>query len=517
MFRVFLNKWVLIIISALAFSFSFPPVEIPYLSLIALTPLFFWIAGEEKFWRLIGGFVLFWLIFAGIVLSFVFEPFLFGANLFILLGAPVCLFVLRRVLQAKHGVKNISCFIFLALPFVWTIFEYLQAVYAPIPSHIIASGNTLAETFFFPLASLGGLYGLSFVVAVINSILAAVLFYRTNKHFLFFIKIALFVIMTIVVAAHITNYFDTLCKNNDCIKEAQNHIRIATFSVNRTFLNKVSFYEKEFLKKGDVALLLFENYLDERFSELTEELYGKELDLIVLPEWLTEYSLFENDTDTEAKEIFGITNNGTLIRAYSRLARELGVSVLASANTIDINGELFNSEILFDKEGRIIGKYDKTQLVLASEYWPFGDWVPPHWKTTLKYAPNPSFIGLYERQFNSNKTPFSTLKLSDDAVFGAPICLEGQIGASISAFIKNGAKFLINDSSQVWIQFNAKGYRKMTLNTSRILARQYGIAIILGGRESYAGMIDSLGNTNIIFHNQYPHKSFVSELYNDMI
>ena len=113
---------------------------------------------------------------------------------------------------------------------------------------------------------------------------------------------------------------------------------------------------------------------------------GRPIDLIVWPETMFRsplrsfepgYQLPPNVGQT-ADEIVAADSNG-----LAELVNRLGTSVLVGIDRIHFvmdEGEPslrhYNSSALVDREGNIVGTYDKVHLVVFGEYVPFSGWLP---------------------------------------------------------------------------------------------------------------------------------------------
>jgi apolipoprotein N-acyltransferase len=113
---------------------------------------------------------------------------------------------------------------------------------------------------------------------------------------------------------------------------------------------------------------------------------GRPIDLIVWPETMFRSPLrsFEPgyqvppNVGRTADEIVAADSNG-----LAELVSRLGTSVLVGIDRIRFvmdEGEPslrhYNSSVLVDRDGKIVGTYDKVHLVVFGEYVPFSGWLP---------------------------------------------------------------------------------------------------------------------------------------------
>ncbi|RFU64945.1 carbon-nitrogen family hydrolase [Peribacillus glennii] len=93
----------------------------------------------------------------------------------------------------------------------------------------------------------------------------------------------------------------------------------------------------------------------ERVSAKLDELEGQ--DLIVLPEiWATGYFSFDKYTQ-EAEEI-----NGSFVKHFSEKAKKLGAYLHAGSFVEKEGDKFFNTSILFNREGQLVGTSRKIHL-----------------------------------------------------------------------------------------------------------------------------------------------------------
>jgi apolipoprotein N-acyltransferase len=99
---------------------------------------------------------------------------------------------------------------------------------------------------------------------------------------------------------------------------------------------------------------------------------------------------------------------------------------------------LFNSALLSDREGKLVGRYDKQALLAFGEYLPFGD----------------AFPILYEWSPNTGKftagTNFGALEL-DGLELAAHICYEDVLPVLVNELVnEQGADLLVNLTNDAW-------------------------------------------------------------------
>ena len=166
-----------------------------------------------------------------------------------------------------------------------------------------------------------------------------------------------------------------------------------------------------------------------RLRMLTDEAAtnGPKPDLIVWPETATP------DCVTVAGE------SQTLVQDLSRHHVPLLVGTM---DVVDTGGDdllCYNAAILFDAQGKTVGRYDKQHLVPFGEYVPLSGLIP----VLAKLAP-----------MGWNCTPGRTatvLKAGTPPVsFSCLICFEDIMPNLARVAVRNGARLLINQTNDAW-------------------------------------------------------------------
>lgn len=118
---------------------------------------------------------------------------------------------------------------------------------------------------------------------------------------------------------------------------------------------------------------------------------------------------------------------------------------------------LFNSALLSDAEGNVVGRYDKQYLLAFGEYLPFGD----------------TFPSMYEISKNSGKfTPGKTLqplKLGNHEI-ATFICYEDIIPSFVNSIMKNGKPdLLVNITNDAWFGDSTEPWIHLALSKFRAI------------------------------------------------
>jgi apolipoprotein N-acyltransferase len=195
-----------------------------------------------------------------------------------------------------------------------------------------------------------------------------------------------------------------------------------------------------------------------RHLALTRELQrGGDLGLVVWSETSVMSAVSEDKADTQL---------------FNRFTRALGVPTLFGGVLVrEVNDErqyvLFNSALLSNRSGHLVGRYDKQFLLAFGEYLPFGDKFP----ILYKWSPN-----------SGKFTPGSTLAPLplDGHEIATFICYEDINPAFVNSIVNSGSPELLanltndawfGDTTEPWIhlalaQFRAIEHRRFFVRST---------------------------------------------------
>lgn len=119
---------------------------------------------------------------------------------------------------------------------------------------------------------------------------------------------------------------------------------------------------------------------------------------------------------------------------------ELATPLLFGGLTVERQGEIrkpYNSAILADAQGNVLGTYDKNILLALGEYIPFGDMFP----FIYEISPNTSH---FYRGVHQNSLELNGVR------YGALICYEDILPDFVRRHVQQGAEVLVNMTNDAW-------------------------------------------------------------------
>ena len=433
------RDFLLSLLSAILLVLSFPKYNLESLAWFALVPLLYSLEGKSLLQGFILGFITGFLSFVGIIYWIVFAvhtfgnvPFMVSVLVLLLLVGYLSLFFgtfafLSRYLQLRFGSYAI-----MLTPFLWVPLEYLRSfLLTGFPWASLGHSQYLNLP-FIQIADVTGVYGLSFVILLVNVTLYWILHQWSRKTFPI-----REVIITLLIFLSFLIY---------------GYVRMGT--LDRKMLSQPSL--KIGLVQGDIDQSI---KWDESFQRETLDIYEKlslkvaekKPNLIIWPETATpfffqaakEYQPFILDIPkkTDAFLLFG-TPSFKLERGK-------------------VNH--YNSAYLVSPSGEISGKYDKIHLV------PFGEYVP---LSDLLF-----FLGsLGEGIGNFKSGKEITLLRLTQAKFGVLICFEIIFPDLSRRFVKDGADFLVTITNDAWFGETSAPYQHLSMATFRAIENRVFIA-----------------------------------------
>jgi len=399
-FRVLKHKYIVLFLLGGITNLGFAPYYLFFFPLISISALLLFLFKEE---RKIDYFLNGWIFgfgFFGFGLYWISNALLTDDSFFWLV--PFAIILIPSILAIYIGLFSYICcqfkksdpLIFVIISsIVWTIFEILRSyIFTGFPWLLFGYFYGL-NSFMPQLASVVGVFGLSFI-GFITSAIIFILVCSKGK------KVSFFVLVVICLNIFMLIFGYLNLRQNEDFTTSQN-IRIVQPNIQQ--FHNISLSQRLY-------------YLNTLISLSTRDL-PKNTGYIIWPELPLPLYLFNQDT---------------INLLYETIPEE--ISVISNSIRLDNDsGEVFNSSVLLRKK-RIIDYYDKSHLVPFGEYIPFRNILPMKKITegTVDFAKGKGIKNIY----NNND------------VFGILICYESFFSSKIISTPK--PDFLINLTNDAW-------------------------------------------------------------------
>ena len=397
---------VLAVASAILLVLAFPDYEFWFLAWFALAPLFFAIEREKESAAksLVVGWIFgtcfffgscWWLTFAPIT----YAKFPFLLAYFLLFLACLAVGFFSAIFAAVFSIllKRFGNSAIFAAPFLWTAIEFLRFWTTGNNWNAIGYVQAFVGGSRINLASIGGVYLLSFYFLVFNSLIVYAVKTKIKNNKTIYLNAIFFGLFQILLYSltelHIPN-----------VSSQQTATVVAVQpNVPMSGLN----YEKyQQLRRRHVELA------ESALQNVQQTSSDAQPIVVIFPESPMNFMYSEDTEFQEFVKNFAATNN---------------VSVLFNAAEPDArNKAYFNSAVMVGADGKKLAQYDKIYLV------PFGESVPAPLKNIV-----PALVGSFSYGEEYDLLPLGEAKA------GVMICFESHFGNLSAEFARNGADVLI--------------------------------------------------------------------------
>jgi apolipoprotein N-acyltransferase len=439
---------------------AFPTIGLPYLSWIALVPLFISLKDrtvKQGFW--LGG-VAGLFYFAGTV-HWVTNSIHFYGNVPILPASLVTLLLCAylALYPALFGAAAVSlrrdrpALFFIAAPALWTALELARTyVFSGFPWSLL--GYTQYTVLpIIQIADLTGVYGVSFLIVLVNAALAEILLNRKRWQPL---------AAAVLVLALVLGYGYARLR----APEPGEGITISVVQGN---------IEQD--KKWDPA---YQAETISVYKRLTREALTKHPDLVIWPETATPF-------------YFGgeYRNDKPLTADLKEFVKENKVPLLFGSPTYEVRPtrQLVgrNSAFLLSREGSVEATYHKIHLV------PFGEYVPLK-KVLFFVEKMVQAIGDFQAgdQYTVMTIPYGETGEKNETTLCTVICYEIIFPDLVRRFVDNGARIVTTVTNDAWFGKTAAPYQHFSMAVLRAVENRVPVA--RAANTGISGFIDSKGN-----------------------
>ena len=320
----------------------------------------------------------------------------------------VSLFISRYFFLAVFYIKK-SRFQILLTASLWVSLEYIRAIFITGFPWCLLGYSQFKHITLIQITDLVGVYGLSFLIVVVNGLLYFLLF---SPDFSFRKKILRWdavVVLLMMITTMLYGHFRLQGPHPSEMKEDRVKVVIIQGNIDQS-------------KKWDPE---FRKQTIDRYRSLTLSTMDFKPDLVVWPE--TSVPLFFQKQNALSKIISHIPIESDTSLIFGCPAYEMKIGIT----------QYFNRVYLLSPKGVISGYYDKMHLV------PFGEYVP-----LKRFLPFINRLVHAAGDFTPGKQK-DPLQYRNIAA-GTLICFEGIFPELSRSQVNNGANILINVTNDAW-------------------------------------------------------------------
>jgi apolipoprotein N-acyltransferase len=451
-------------LSGLLLALAFPKFSLGWLAWVALAPFFFAL-GRVKGWKeaLVNGGI-FGVIFFGVNLFWVTSLFRFAGwwavlgwgaltifqTLFLILFSISCFRLsmtrlsdsTERLDRARRGLVEVSSKSFdfrLSIPLLWVLIEWLRAFG---PFGVTGGDLGYTQVGYLPviqIASFTSVYGISFMIALVNASLAMWIADRNRWKWL---------IVSLLIAAGAWIWGAAEINNAHLNKGVP--VKVALIQPNIDQMDKMD------PEKIGPVFTLQEN--------LSRQALRQKPDIIIWPE----------------TAVFSyLTHDPQLFPRIKQLAIDARAWLIVGAPHYDLPGRAFNAMLSISPSGEVFSRYDKMQLVPFGEYLPFRKFLFPVLKA----------VGYYEHEFSPGSR--SNKFLAGKMDIAPAICFESAFPDIIRRRVNKNTAFILTITNDAWFGRSAAPYAHLDAGVLRAVEnRKYFVQV---GNTGFTAVIDPYG------------------------
>jgi apolipoprotein N-acyltransferase len=441
-----LRKIILAIISSLLVILAFPKFNLDFLVWVSFVPLFFALENTNIKQRFLIGYVF------GVFMFFGLLYWLFNVSM---LGAIVLIFFLAiyPAIGCLYKIRDSAIIVFI-IPSMWVISEFLRAhIFSGFPWTLL--GHCLYKNIVvIQIADITGVYGLSFIVIMINIVFFSILRSFRNKRYHVFVCV-LFCMITLFYGFSFMQ-----------VKLEKEPVDIALIQGN------IAQEKKWDAQNYEVEIL-------EQYMSLSELAVKKGSDLIIWPETSVP-GLYSEDASIKY----------IIDQFIKRMKKDF---LIGSVRYNE--GNYYNSAYFVSSNAQIEQIYDKMHLVPFGEYIPFENKLP--WirsaidKPVGDMLPGKEYKIFYFTGRAERKTSEGLIREIRFLKFGVLICFEDIFPDISRGAVKLGAEFLVNMTNDAWFGDTNAAYEHVQSSVFRAVENR--VSVVRSANTGISCFIDPRG------------------------
>lgn len=442
--------FVLTLISGFLLALTFEKINAFYLAFTAFIPIIYISLKNPVRRTLIYGFffgISFWTVSLYWMFPFIkyntdtIQAVIVSVLLWSYLSLYFSLWAATLSFSRRHFKPIMSCFF---ASCSWVTFEFIRTYFLTGFGWNLLGYSQSHFNYFIQISDLTGVYGVSFIIILINMLLYYWLKDSKEKRFLY-AAIIIFVLILFYGYARTNKFFDFY----------GDKLSVGIVQPN------IDQYKKWDEKYSNEILDTIKNNV-EKFTD-------KNLDIIVYPE-------------TSLPGYFGYDEK---ISEFVRFLSYFGKLNLIGMPDYE-NKLMYNSVFAIKNEAAVLAKHNKNHLVVFGEYIPFR-------KLLSKYFTIFNSLGDFEKGSEMNVFEYENMRI------GATICSENFFPDLSRSLVSKGATILTNHTNDGWFLNTYAPYQHFVMNIFRaienrkniIVCANTGISAVIscnGNITAYAGL-----------------------------
>lgn len=430
---------------------SFPKYGSGYLVWIALIPLF-WAMREAISVRqgLLLGFItgmvcniglIYWITY--VVVNYGYLPIYLGIILMFLLACYLSLYTALFAAGIIFFRQKIA--LYFAAPVLWICLEYCKSYFLTgFPWENLGYSQYLNH-YLAQFADVSGVFGLSFLIVLVNATLFEVIVKKTKKEFILTIAVILIIAGILIYGINRSKYVDTVLQNAAGIE-----VSLIQGNIDQSIKWNDNF------QKETINI----------YEQLSLQNIPAKGSLIVWPETALPFNYQD------------VNNFQKQVRDISLKTKSWFIFGTTSYEKSKTDTDYYNSAYLLSPAGEIKGKYDKVHLVPYGEYVPLRNIFPFIRKLTA---------GMGDFRAGTGYHPL----MMDNKKIGILICYEGILPFATRTYKKEGAELLVNITNDAWFGSTSAPFQHFSMAVFRAIETR--LYLVRAANTGISAVVDPQG------------------------
>jgi len=430
---------------------SFPKFGLGFIAWIAFVPLFIALRNVASLRRAlflgcITGLtasvgIIYWITY--VVVNYGYLPLYLGITIMLLLACYLGVYIALFATGIVYFRRKVP--LYLVAPVLWVCLEYLKSqLFTGFPWENLGYSQ-FNNIFFIQIADIAGVYGLSFLIVLLNVAFFEVITERSKKSFALAASVLLLWSGVYAYGVWRIHQIDQSLKDAPAME--------------------VSLIQGNI----DQSIKWNENFQKETiniYEDLSMRHPTANGGLIVWPETAVPFNFQdENDLHHQVRDISIKTKSWFVFGSMSYAT--------GSGNTT-----FFNSAYLLSPEGDIRGKYDKVHLVPYGEYVPLRTLFPFISRLTAGIGDFAEGKGFYPLTMGERK-------------IGVMICYEGILPEAARMYKNAAAELLVSITNDAWFGTTSAPYQHLSMSIFRAVETR--LYLVRAANTGISAIVDPTG------------------------